>query len=76
MIGKLVFKLPEEKSEFQLAQKASALCAFIEEFSNHLTRRYKHEDPLNKQAFAEYEQIKKEFYEMLEEHEIDQLMWR
>lgn len=44
MIGKLVFKLPEETSEFKTAQQASAYLAALQELDNHLRGLIKYTD--------------------------------
>lgn len=74
-IGKLIFKLPEEEREFELAQKALALSCFISDFSNYLSRKYKHSEPPSKGAYAEYEEIRNEFYRMMnDEHDVGGLV--
>jgi hypothetical protein len=70
-IGKLVFKLPEEREEFELAQSANTLAAFIAEFSNLLRRRHKHRsDEVSDDALIEWNEIKNAFYELVNQYEI------
>jgi len=64
----LYFKLPEENEEFKIACKAGAMDFFIHEFGEKLRRRYKHTDPKNNDAYEEYEAIREEFFNLLEEH--------
>jgi hypothetical protein len=42
--GKLIFKLPEEDAEFQMAVKASAAFCALSEYDNYLRGRLKYED--------------------------------
>lgn len=75
MIGKLIFKLPEEREEFKLAQNAGALACALEEFGTKLARRYKHAEPKSDEAFAEYEAIRQEFFDFLEAEGINEILY-
>jgi hypothetical protein len=44
MIGKLIFKLPEEQEEFETAQLGGALKSALQEFDNYLRGRLKYEE--------------------------------
>lgn len=44
MIGKLVFKLPEDREDFELAQNGWKYKAALEDFSAWLRSKYKYED--------------------------------
>ena len=51
MIGVLKFQLPQEKDEFELAQRAAKYYAALEDMDNYLRGRLKYEDleaPVNK----------------------------
>lgn len=64
------FKLPEEQAEFDITNAASKMHSVLYEFSEWLRQRYKHSDPPNNMAFIEYEEIKKTFFEMLADNNI------
>ena len=46
MKGTLIFKLPEEQSEFKLAQKGGEYLAALQELDNYLRGRLKYEEDL------------------------------
>ncbi len=75
MIGKLIFKLPEESEEFKLAQNANLLASFLEQYSSKLARRYKHEGPKSDEAFEEYEAIRQEFFDFMQEEGVNEILY-
>ena len=66
--GTLRFKLPEERTEFEDAQRGGAVLAAASDFSEWLRRRYKHVDYPSPAVEQEYEEIRKAFYEYIGEH--------
>ena len=51
MVGKLVFKLPEEKEEFELAQSAGALRAAVDEIHTNVFR------PARKNGYRDHDEL-------------------
>ena len=70
-VAVLKFKLPEESEEFELANQAQTMRAFIDTFANELRKRYKHAEAPNEAAYKEWEEIKKLFYDTLAEYKLD-----
>ena len=68
--GILKFKLPEEDEEFKTAQEGGSLRAALWDISEHLRRKYKYAQPSSEEAHKEYEDIKNEFFSILERYEI------
>ena len=65
------FKLPEEEYEFKTCVQAVAMRAAITDFHTHLLRKYKHVDPSSDDAFREFEELQKNFYDTLDVYNIE-----
>lgn len=72
----LKFDLPEEKEEFEAAIRASDLCLCLWDISQKLRENIKYNDNLTEEQYNIYCKIQDDFYEILEEHDInlDRLM--
>lgn len=70
MQAKLIFNLPEDQYEYNHCFNAVKYIAALEDIATHIRNKLKY----NKLTPAEsdvYEQIKKDFYEILEENGIE-----
>ena len=70
MKGILIFKLPEDRDDFELAQNADKLNCALHEFQEYLLRKYKHVEPANEDREQEYEEIRQRFLDFMKEWEI------
>ena len=65
----LEFNLPEEEAEFKQAANAGDMYCAIFEFSQYLRKKLKYED-LSEQEIKTYEEVKSEFLEIMDEHNV------
>lgn len=65
----LEFNLPEEEAEFKQAANAGDMYCAIFEFSQYLRKKLKYED-LSEQEIKTYEEVKAEFLEIMDEHNV------
>lgn len=68
-VGILRFKLPEENVEFDLAQKAGALSAALNEISEHLRKLYKYNNELSDDQRKLLVEIRESVREIINEYE-------
>ena len=66
----MTFNLPEESEEFRLAHKGINFSIAIDEFREHMRRKYKHTDPLSEAAYKEFEELQTEFFRIMNEHNV------
>ncbi|NDD84128.1 hypothetical protein EBZ38_07620 [bacterium] len=66
----LEFNLPEEQSEYELYANAGNLNSALFEFANHLRSKIKYEN-LSDVEYRIYDEIRKEFYSILEQNEVN-----
>ena len=65
MKAKLIFDLPDDKQEFNLANSALDLCSFIWDFQQYLRGQWKYD------GTDDIEKIYNKFSEIKENHNID-----
>jgi hypothetical protein len=66
MKAKLIFDLPEETEEFELASHAGSYASAIEDFTAHLRALYKSD-----QETVNIEELRKAWFDNLAEHRIE-----
>jgi hypothetical protein len=71
MKATLEFELPEEKEEFTLAIKGLDYYCAITDFSNYLSKKYKHAEPPSDAASVEFEEIKNKWHDILSENDVN-----
>jgi hypothetical protein len=70
MKATIEFNLPEDKYEYDLANKSSSLLSCLMEFEQEIRKIYKYED-LKKNQLEIVEKIREKFYEILQDNEIN-----
>ena len=70
MKATIEFNLPEDKYEYDLANKSSSLLSCLIELEMEIKKLYKYED-LKKNQLEIVEKIREKFYEILQENEIN-----
>lgn len=70
MKATIEFNLPEDKYEYDLANKSSSLLSCIMEFEQEIRKIYKYED-LKENQLEIVEKIREKFYEILQDNEIN-----
>ena len=70
MKATIEFNLPEDKYEYDLANKSSSLLSCIIELEMEIKRLNKYED-LKKNQLEIVEKIREKFYEILQDNEIN-----
>jgi hypothetical protein len=70
MKATIEFNLPEDKYEYDLANKSSSLLSCLMEFEQEIRKIYKYED-LKENQLEIVEKIREKFYEILQDNEIN-----
>lgn len=70
MKATIEFNLPEDKYEYDLANKSSSLLSCLIELEMEIKKLYKYED-LKKNQLEIVEKIREKFYEILQDNEIN-----
>jgi hypothetical protein len=70
MKATIEFNLPEDKYEYDLANKSSSLLSCLMELEIEIKKLYKYED-LKKNQLEIVEKIRETFYEILQDNEIN-----
>jgi hypothetical protein len=70
MKATIEFNLPEDKYEYDLANKSSSLLSCLIELEIEIKKFYKYED-LKKNQLEIVEKIRETFYEILQDNEIN-----
>lgn len=70
MIGKLIFKLPEENEEFELAQKAGDYAIVLHEMDNWLRAKIKYEE-LPEEQEKIFQEVRDKLREFTQERNLD-----
>lgn len=70
MKATIEFNLPEDKYEYDLANKSSSLLSCLMEFEQEIRKIYKYED-LKQNQLEIVEKIRDKFYEILQDNEIN-----
>ena len=77
MKGRLEFNLPEERVDFERAQKADAIIAVLNEFYNEsIRRRVKYEsDAYTKEQIELLDTLKSELHATVDFHGLASVIW-
>lgn len=67
MIAKLIFKLPEEREEFELTRKAGAMSCALSEFREYLRKLRKYDE----RDTVTIEEVTEEFFRICNENEVE-----
>ena len=70
MKATIEFNLPEDKYEYDLANKSSSLLSCLMEFEQEIRKIYKYED-LKENQLEIVEKIREKYYEILQDNEIN-----
>lgn len=70
MYAKLIFKLPEDRTEFEEAQAGGFLVLAVREFDEWLRVKMKYED----QTTLKTEEVRKKLHEILIDYEVERLL--
>jgi hypothetical protein len=70
MKAKLIFELPEEQYEYDLANNASSMHSVLWDFEQWLRRQIKHGE-LTDEKYEAYQECRNKFYELLTENNVD-----
>ena len=70
MKATIEFNLPEDKYEYDLANKSSSLLSCLMEFEQEIRKIYKYEN-LKENQLEIVEKIREKFYEILQDNEIN-----
>ena len=70
MKATIEFNLPEDKYEYDLANKSSSLLSCLMEFEQEIRKIYKYEY-LKENQLEIVEKIREKFYEILQDNEIN-----
>jgi len=70
MKAKLIFELPEEQYEYELANNARSMHSVLWDFEQWLRGEIKHGE-LTDEKYEAYQECRKKFYELLTENNVD-----
>jgi hypothetical protein len=71
MRATLNYRLPQDQDEFTWATKGRDYIDFIYEYGQLLRKKWKYDDTLEGKSYELIEDLREEFYRLLEEHGIN-----